>query len=854
MKKEQYALIIYLLFFVVAVSMVFVLYKRHQQLQEYDQIQHNLIYLKELDARIDRDWLLNLSFYSSKHDSLAQPSPRIAALEHEILQQASGFSLKVPEFKTRLQHSLLQHYIDNIIKKQHQLERVKALASSIKNSLQSLPAAINELNQKILASHYEPEDLRFKINHLLAVLLDYNIFPQHDKKLLLEQQIAKLNSLSDDTFQKQINSILSAVQTNLKIKSQLENLLPTYEKMNLNKERSVLQTIYSNYYTEQSKHFYFVIILLVILSALLFISLGYVLQYIKKAYIRAKINHARLYDAIENIHEAFALFDADDRLVLWNRQFELFYPKIRKKINTGITYNELMSTAEELGQFKNNNSPRSHTDNTFKGHSKELEYLSDGRCFLSSDSKTSSGGTACIRIDISDQVKLEQKTIWQANYDALTRLPNRTLFLDRLAQAIQHAKRDSSLCALLFIDLDKFKEVNDTLGHDIGDALLLAVAERLSSCIRKIDTASRLGGDEFTIILQEISSTHDAATVAIQIINKLEEVFAIDEHEIFISASIGITVYPDDASNSTRMLSNADMAMYQAKEAGRNTYRFYTEEMNREMQTRLQLEKDLRNALTNNEFVLEYQPVIDSQSNRVVYAEALLRWHHPKLGRIKPDKFIYLAEETGFIIQLGEWVLRTAVRQMQQWFQQGLQPFSMAINISSRQLESDILINLLKQLLSETSLPRNSLTLEMTESLLIENASRSNNTLEQFRELGINLSIDDFGTGYSSLTYLKQFPVNVLKIHQSFIHDITQNKDDAILTCAIIDLAHNFNLRVIAEGVESIRQLNFLKQNGCDMIQGYYYSQALSAEDFYPYYSKQNRQLIHKNQTLEFKF
>ncbi len=837
MKKEQYALITYLLFFVVTATVVSVLYKRNQQLQEYDLIQNKLEQLKELDARIDRDLLLNLSFYSSNYDALAESSTRIDTLQREITKQTTRFSQDEPEFKT-----VLQQYIQNSTRKKRQLERIKSLSSSIKNTLQYLPTVINELSHKITASRHDPEDLRFRINQLFGVLLDYNIFPRHDKKQLLEEKIAELESLSNHIYQKDLNNILSHIQANLRMKNQMENMLRSYNKMNINKELSRLQIIHTNYFTEQTKNSYIINLVLIILSALLFISLGYVIQNLKKAHIRARINHARLYDAIENINEAFALFDAEDKLVLWNRQFELFYPKIRKQIREGISYNELMAAAEALGQFKNNNIPRLHTSNDLQGHTKELEYLADGRCFLTSDSKTSSGGTACVRIDISDQVKLEEKIIWQANYDALTRLPNRTLFLDRLAQAIQHAKRDSTLCALLFIDLDKFKDVNDTLGHDVGDILLVAVAERLSSCIRKIDTASRLGGDEFTIILQEISSTHDAASVAIHIIKKLEEVFQIGEHEIFISASIGITVYPDDARNSTQMLSNADMAMYQAKEAGRNTYRFYTEEMNQEMKTRLQLEKDMRNALARNEFVLEYQPIIDSQSNKVVHAEALIRWQHPELGRIAPDKFIHLAEETGFIIQLGEWVLRTAVTQMNQWLKDGLQPFSVAVNISSRQLESDILIKLLSELLTEIPLPRHALTLEMTESLLIENSSRSNNALEKFRELGVNLSIDDFGTGYSSLSYLKQFPVDILKIDKSFIHDITQDKDDAILTNAIIDLAHNFNLKVIAEGVETIRQLNFLKQNGCDMIQGYYYSQPLPADDFYHYCLKQNRQ------------
>lgn len=838
MKKEQYALITYLLFFVVTISVVSVLHKRNQQLKEYDLIQQNLEQLKELDSRIDKELLLNLSFYSSNFDTLAQSSIRIDQLQNQIAEYSSGFSVEVPEFKT-----VLLQYINNSTRKERQLERIKSLSSSIKNTLMYLPTVIDELSKKITSSHHDPDDLRFKINRLSSALLDYNIFPRHDKKQQLEHKITELENFSDPAFSKELGNILSHIRANLAMKSQMENRLQSYKKIDINKELTLLQTIHTNYFTEQTKTTYIINIILISLSALLFISLGYAMHNLKKAHIRAKINHARLYDAIENINEAFALFDPDDHLVLWNRQFEQFYPKIRKKIKKGASYHKLMSAAADLGQFNNHNIPRLHISNDIESRSKELEYLSDGRCFLTSDSKTSSGGTACVRIDITDQVKLEEKIIWQANYDALTRLPNRTLFLDRLAQAIVHAKRETSLCALLFIDLDKFKDVNDTLGHDVGDKLLIAVAERLSGCIRKIDTASRLGGDEFTIILQEISSTHDAAGVAIHIIKKLEEVFHIGEHEILISASIGITVYPDDASTSTQMLSNADMSMYQAKEAGRNTYRFYTEEMNREMKTRLQLEKDMRNALNQNQFVLEYQPIIDSQSNRVVHAEALVRWQHPELGRISPDKFIHLAEETGFIIKLGEWVLRTAINQIDLWFKDGLQTFSVAINISSRQLESDILTKLLTELLTETPLPEKTLTLEMTESLLIENSTRSNNSLENFKQLGINLSIDDFGTGYSSLSYLKQFPVDILKIDKSFIHDITQDKDDAILTQAIINLAHNFNLQVIAEGVETIRQLNFLKQNHCDMIQGYYYSKPLNAEDFYQYCIKQNKQL-----------
>jgi diguanylate cyclase (GGDEF)-like protein/PAS domain S-box-containing protein len=432
--------------------------------------------------------------------------------------------------------------------------------------------------------------------------------------------------------------------------------------------------------------------------------------------------------------------------------------------------------------------------------------------------------------DITRRKEAERKIQWQANYDSLTELPNRSLFLDRLSNALNTGQREGWLCALMFIDLDRFKVVNDTLGHTVGDKLLQQVGHRLLESVRSNDTVARLGGDEFTIILQNVAREDNAAEVAAKIIERLSEPFYVDEHEIHIGASIGITFYPRDGEDATTLIRNADLSMYQAKEAGRNRYHFYTQELNARLQSRMDLERDLRHALAHAEFFLEYQPIVSSSADRVVSAEALVRWNHPVHGRREPGSFVPIAEELGLIGPLGEWVLRTACQECAQWTLGVDPPVGVSVNVSSRQFKLGLTPEVISDILDASGLPPHLLTLEITESLLLEETEEALAWLDAIKATGVRLSIDDFGTGYSSLSYLKRFPVDMLKIDKSFISGVAVNPDDASLVEAIVELAENFKLKAVAEGVESQEQLAFLRQKHCDLIQGFYYSRPLTAE------------------------
>jgi len=434
--------------------------------------------------------------------------------------------------------------------------------------------------------------------------------------------------------------------------------------------------------------------------------------------------------------------------------------------------------------------------------------------------------------DISERKKAEDKIQWQANFDHLTQLPNRTLFIDRLKQFISTSKREKKYFALLFMDLDRFKVVNDTLGHSAGDQLLKMVAKRLQQNLSESDTIARIGGDEFTILLARIKTIHDAALVAERLISILGKVFIIEDSEVFIGSSIGITIYPDDADDDTSLIRNADMAMYHAKENGRNTYRFYTQSMNEKMLIRMQLEKDLHHAIEDNELFLEYQPIIDAKSQEVLGAETLVRWLHPTKGRLAPDQFIAIAEETGIIGQLGEWVLNQALTELANWHKAGHSHLYIAVNVSSAQRQLGLTADKIQESLNQAGLAAQYLTLEITESLLMEHTEESLSWLLSLKQTGLKLSIDDFGTGFSSLSYLRRFPVDTLKIDKSFIDDVLTQGENTKLVESIISLAHNFDLSVVAEGVEEQSQLEFLEKLECDYIQGYFYSKPLSSQHF----------------------
>lgn len=417
-----------------------------------------------------------------------------------------------------------------------------------------------------------------------------------------------------------------------------------------------------------------------------------------------------------------------------------------------------------------------------------------------------------------------------AYYDALTELPNRTLLQDRVSQILALAERDRKQAAILFIDLDRFKTINDSLGHPIGDRLLQAVAHRMKACLRDTDTISRLGGDEFVVLLPE-TGVDSAAHVAQKILEEAAAPYEIEGHRLNITPSIGISLYPHDGREVETLIRNADTAMYHAKESGRNTYQFFTREMNIAVFERLTLESGLRHALEEKQFKLHYQPQVDIKTGKTLGVEALVRWHHPELGMISPARFISVAEETGLIVPIGEWVLLEACRQNRAWQLQGLPTIPVAVNISSRQFRSRIM-DTIARVLKDTALEANCLELELTEGLMMHTAESTLVILRKLKEMGVKLSIDDFGTGYSSLSYLKRFPIDKVKIDRSFIRDIIVDPDDRAIANAIISMGHSLRLKVIAEGVETEEQLSILRDQGCDEAQGYLFSQPMRAEEF----------------------
>jgi diguanylate cyclase (GGDEF)-like protein/PAS domain S-box-containing protein len=433
--------------------------------------------------------------------------------------------------------------------------------------------------------------------------------------------------------------------------------------------------------------------------------------------------------------------------------------------------------------------------------------------------------------DITERKIAEERIQYLAYYDALTGLPNRALFTDRLQHAVIDANRRERLVGVMFLDVDRFKDVNDSLGHETGDHLLKAVAERLTAVVRKGDTVARLGGDEFTIILAGMAHVDDAARVAQKILEVFEQPFHVAQREFHMTASLGITLYPFDDSDISHLLRNADIAMYRAKEAGRNTYQFYTAEMTAKASERLALKNDLQRAFKQHEFSLVYQPIVSFQENRILGVEALLRWRHPERGLITPDQFIGLTEETGLIVVLGEWVLRTACQQCVAWYRRGFPELQMAVNLSARQFRHAHLADTVQTVLEQTGLDARRLGLELTESVLLEHDETTTSSLRTLSSVGVSLVIDDFGIGYSSLSYLRRFPIRTLKIDRSFTHGIPTDPDSTAIAASIITLAHSLGMKVIAEGVETAEQLEFLRRQGCDAYQGFRFSKPLPPDD-----------------------
>ncbi|MBW2466123.1 MAG: EAL domain-containing protein, partial [Deltaproteobacteria bacterium] len=435
------------------------------------------------------------------------------------------------------------------------------------------------------------------------------------------------------------------------------------------------------------------------------------------------------------------------------------------------------------------------------------------------------------------QLREHQERLYHLVYnDNLTNLPNRLLLQDRLSRMMMKAKRNNTYVAILFLDLDRFKKINETLGHDIGDKLLLVVAGRLENCVRKSDTVARLGGDEFAVLLDDLNDVKFVAVIARKILQSLSKPIMIQEYELYATSSIGISLYPDDGEDVDILLRCADIALYRAKDSGKNNYRYYTADMNTRAVEFLLLESGLRKALENEELVVFYQPLINLKDNKLIGMEALIRWQHPEKGMIPPGDFIPLAEETGLIVPIGEWVLRTACNQNKKWQNLGYPPVKVSVNMSGLQFNKENLAEKIHAVLKEIDISPEYLSIEITESVIMQDVKSTVTKLMQLHEMGVSLSIDDFGTGYSSLSYLKLFPIDNLKIDRSFVNNITSDSTDSAIAASVIQLAHSMNLKVVAEGVETEEQLEILRQQGCDYVQGFLFSKPLTAEEFAPFF------------------
>ena len=530
---------------------------------------------------------------------------------------------------------------------------------------------------------------------------------------------------------------------------------------------------------------------------------------------------------IDNAGEGIVVYDRELRSVLWN--------DFMKEL-TGLEAVEVLGrpAGEVFPQEQGNeelllralagetvSSPDLHYEVPATGRQGWLSAVY--RPYVDEETGETAGVIAVLR-DITERKEAEQQIEYQAYHDALTGLANRRLFQEHLSLALALAQRRQKEVAVLFLDLDHFKVINDSLGHTIGDALLQETAARLKNAVREGDTVARVGGDEFTIVLQELPNAQEAAIVARKVLRTIAAPMEVSGHRLYVTTSIGITVFPADGEDAETLLKNADAAMYRAKAEGRNTYQMSTRELSRSTHERMTVESGLHLALEAGEFELMYQPQIDVETMDVVGMEALLRWRHPQRGVILPDEFIRVAEERGLILPIGDWVLRQACLDARRFQERGMPRFRVAVNLSARQFRDPSLTSTVESALRDSGIPPETLELEITESMAMENVHQTMATLEQFRRRGVTIAIDDFGTGHSSLSYLKRFPIDALKIDRSFVTDVPDKFEDAAIVSSVIQLASGLGLRVVAEGVETSEQLEFLKNAGCREAQGFYFS------------------------------
>ena len=540
----------------------------------------------------------------------------------------------------------------------------------------------------------------------------------------------------------------------------------------------------------------------------------------------------RLQMVIDAMPFSIAYADRDFRYRIVNRRFEEFFKRPRNEVLGKYTwevigqdlFDRIRPYMDQVMAGREVKYERDAVDDKGRVQRVEVQYLPQV-----AEDGTVLGHFGIVQ-DITDRKRNEALLRYLASHDQLTQLPNRSRFLEQLTSEIARATRYEYKIGVLFIDLDRFKNVNDTLGHDFGDSLLVAVAQRFRDTLREVDMVARLGGDEFTAILSEIKSPQEAAASAQRLLNALAEPIEINGQEIFAGASIGISIFPDNGTDTKSLLRNADIAMYRAKEMGRNTFQFFSQETTTSSVERLQLETHLRRAAERGEFILHFQPIVDIESNQIVGMESLVRWNRPDTGLVSPATFIPLAEETGLIVPIGDWVLDAACRQLRSLHDSGHAGLRIAVNLSPKQFRRRDMAQTIADTLARTGLAANHLELEITESSVMENPEAAVRTLHALKEMGVHLSVDDFGTGYSSLSQLKRCPIGTLKIDQSFVRDLPGDEDNAAIASAIIAMGQRLRLTLVAEGVETPEQLAFLRERGCRYVQGFLFSRPVPAD------------------------